>query len=265
MAEALEYYGFELLNVPVSIQGQRGFVSAVKSSFPEGIPSYHKGALLFIHGRPERFSGRFFSIMGMELYQSSDANYVYYSGKLDFDRELIIANWIRYHITLRLKERFFALHSALLRYKDKFFAIGGLSGSGKSTVSARMIRSGAEYFTDEYLLIGAEGFSYIPRDLYLTQKYHPCVQPLYSEIMGGDICLFEKCPKKVEVFKDSSLHLIMPRRGQDLPLESIIHPFEFYTSLDFSEGIEMLPCAFASTMRFKWRTVKDIDEFLERL
>jgi len=83
---------------------------------------------------------------------------------------------------------FAMVHAGVVGHGGRAIILPGPSGSGKSTLVAELVRRGAQYFSDEYALIDAEGLVHpYPRPLLLRDESGEDKRPLLAAEMGGTV------------------------------------------------------------------------------
>jgi hypothetical protein len=76
-----------------------------------------------------------------------------------------VASRLRYAVAKHARSSVF-VHAGVVGWQDRAILLPGPSMSGKSSLVAALLRAGAEYYSDEYAIIGARGL------------VHPCAKPL---------------------------------------------------------------------------------------
>lgn len=80
------------------------------------------------------------------------------------------------------------LHAGVVGWKGEAIVLPGKSFAGKSTLTAELVRNGAEYYSDEYAVFGPDGYvSPFPR--HLTLRYFGATRQklLSAEDLGGRV------------------------------------------------------------------------------
>ena len=74
---------------------------------------------------------------------------------------------VEFRVALHAPDRLF-VHAAAVAWHDRVIAIPGRTFAGKSTLAAALVRTGAHYFSDEFLVLDEHGIVHpFPRPLHL--------------------------------------------------------------------------------------------------
>jgi hypothetical protein len=92
---------------------------------------------------------------------------------------------LRRDVSRRAPERLF-VHAGAVAWKGRCIVLPGLSGAGKTTLVAALVRAGALYCSDEYAVLDAAGLVHpYPRPLSFRQGGHRRIQRSASEAGGA--------------------------------------------------------------------------------
>lgn len=92
--------------------------------------------------------------------------YAVYSGSSDIDVALeVLDSALRAYVAVRAPDRIF-LHAGVVEHQGRAIVIPGTSFSGKTSLVAELVMSGATYYSDEYAVLDADG------------RVHPYPKPL---------------------------------------------------------------------------------------
>jgi hypothetical protein len=80
---------------------------------------------------------------------------------------------VRQQVSMRSPEKVF-MHAGVVGFRDRAVVVPGLSHSGKTTIVAALLRSGASYLSDEYAVLDTEGL------------VHPFAKPLSIRSANGE-------------------------------------------------------------------------------
>lgn len=79
---------------------------------------------------------------------------------------------LKLHVAERARRRVF-VHAGVVGWKGRAILLPGRSFSGKTTLVSELLRAGAEYYSDEYAVLDAEG------------RVHPYARPLAVRAAGA--------------------------------------------------------------------------------
>jgi hypothetical protein len=89
-------------------------------------------------------------------------------------------------VVAALAERWLFVHAGVVGWQGRAIVLPGLSYSGKSTLTAALLRAGATYYSDEFAVLDAEGRAHpFPRPLSLRQGAEERPLRLSPEALGS--------------------------------------------------------------------------------
>ncbi|MDX8388076.1 MAG: hypothetical protein R8M46_06035 [Ghiorsea sp.] len=141
-----------------------------------------------------------------------------------------IAPALEIHIYRQVLQRtypdFMSIHASTVNSLGKTCMFAGVSGAGKSSLCTAALLAGARYFTDEFSLLGENGFIYpFPRPVQWDEVEHPAfsaAQMLDSKLFGKEEFSFLEAGSGHLV----TSHLWLPKHVQHeaLPLHAVVFP-----------------------------------------
>ncbi len=209
------------------------FIFQTNSFFEEAVSfisddlPVHSDPVFFTETEPEEFYGRFLAYSGLSIWEGDDQNYFRLKKAPDIDERIVFFNWIRYNIAKVLKEEYLCFHGALVRKSGLLTAFLGKSGSGKTTLCETLGRKGYEILTDEMILVGEEGSSFIPRDLYIQSQ-----NGFQSEVFGCKIAILNNARRIEELPPLDNIYILSKGQAGFSKILETVHPFDFYMPKD---------------------------------
>jgi len=86
----------------------------------------------------------------------------------EVDNDVLAKPLLRLLIGLLFKEGATALHAAAVGFGGQGMLVTGSSGAGKSTFSAAALLAGANFVSDDFVLLSREGGTFVAQSLYAT-------------------------------------------------------------------------------------------------
>jgi hypothetical protein len=117
----------------------------------------------------------------------------------------------RIYVAEETTERTF-VHAGVVAWEGRAIVIPGIAGSGKTTLTAALVRAGAGYLSDEYALIDDRGWVHpFPKPLFVRKR--PDRQPVREPVekLGG-VQLTKPLPIGLVVFASYGARRWRPRR-----------------------------------------------------
>lgn len=94
---------------------------------------------------------------------------------------------LHFRVALHARRRLF-VHAGVVGWRNRAILIPGRTHTGKSTLTAALVRAGATYYSDEFAVIDAEGLVHpYPRLVALRDRPYGPLTRVTAETLGGEV------------------------------------------------------------------------------